>query len=350
MANRRTSILRGILLGVVPVIAIVGGVTLYASGGRYVTSENAYVKADIIQVSPEIEGRVAEVLIKENEPVRRGQPLFRLDRRPFEIALAEAEAKLASVRHKIASVRADYQAARSELETAGERVRYLKLEVNRQRKLKTTGFAARSKQEKAEHELEMAKRNIISRNQRINKVLAELGGDPNLAMEKHPLYLAALAKRDRANLGLARTSVRAPADGRLSKVTLQRGEHIEAGKPVFALVRTGDYWVQVNIKEVKLTHITVGQKASVVLDAYPNVTWNAEVESISPATGAEFSLLPAQNATGNWVKVVQRVPLRLKLAKRPNSPPLRAGMTAAISIDTGHERNLAAIASDLLPK
>ena len=138
--------------------------------------------------------------------------------------------------------------------------------------------------------------------------------------------------------------------GHLSRVTLQGGEHIEAGDPVFALVKTDEYWVQVNIKEVKLTHLKVGQTATIVLDAYPNVTWDAEVESISPATGAEFSVLPAQNATGNWVKVVQRVPLRLKLADKPNAPPLRAGMTATISIDTGFERNLTAIASTLLSR
>ena len=266
------------------------------------------------------------------------------------LATAEAEAELAAVRHKIASMRADYDAALSESESAKERVRYLKLEVERQGTLKSTGFAARAKEEKAEHELAMAKRSVRSKRQQIGKVLAELGGDPDLPVERHPLYLAALAKRDRAQLDLTRTEVRAPATGRLSKLSLQAGEHIEAGKPVFALVKDGDFWVQVNIKEVKLTHIREGLDATVVLDAYPNVTWEAKVESISPATGAEFALLPAQNATGNWVKVVQRVPLRLKLKPRQSAPPLRAGMTATISIDTGREGNLAAIASSLLQK
>lgn len=350
MANRRTSILRSVLLGVIPVALVIGGVFVYASGGRYVSSENAYVKADIVQIAPEIDGRVAEVLVRENQPVKRDQVLFRLDPRPFKIALAQAEAELLSVRHKVASLQASYQQALTEIESTNEQVRYLQLEVDRQGKLKTTGFSASSKQEKAEHELEMAKRSVVSRRQRINMVLAELGGDPQLPAEKHPLFLAALAKRDRAALDLERTEIRSPADGHLSKVTLQGGEHLEAGQPVFAVVRTGDYWVQVNIKEVKLTHITVGQSASVVLDAYPNVTWDAHVESISPATGAEFSLLPAQNATGNWVKVVQRVPLRLKLADKASAPALRAGMTATISIDTGHERNLAAIAGTFLSK
>ncbi|MEM8645584.1 MAG: HlyD family secretion protein [Pseudomonadota bacterium] len=350
MTQRKTSILRGILLGVVPIVLIVAGAAIYASGGRYVTSENAYVKADIIQISPEIDGRVAEVLVRENQAVGSGQVLFRLDRRPFAIALAEAEAELAGVRHKIAAFRANYDEVLSEIESAQERVRYLTLEAMRQSKLKTTGFAAKSTQEKAEHELSMAKRSVLTSRQRKNKVVADLGGDPNLAVEQHPLFLAALAKKERAELDLARTEIKAPAAGRLSKVTLQGGEHIEAGNPVFALVKTGEYWVQVNIKEVKLTHLSVGQKATVVLDAYPAVTWDAEVDSISPATGAEFSLLPAQNATGNWVKVVQRVPLRLKLKPRRSSPPLRAGMTATISIDTGHERNLSAIAANLLAK
>ncbi|MEM7425408.1 MAG: HlyD family secretion protein [Pseudomonadota bacterium] len=350
MKTRGKSILRGVLLGVVPLAAIVAAGVFYASGGRYVTSENAYVKADIIQISPQVEGQVAEVLVRENAKVREGDLLFRLDRRPFEIALAEARAELASVTHKIASMRAGYQSAQSEIESAHERVRYLKLEVKRQGTLKSTGFAARAKSEKAEHELEMAKRSVSSKRQNLNKVLAELGGDPEASVDAHPLYMAALAKRERAELDLARTEIRAPAAGRLSRVSLQPGEHIEDGKPVFALVKDGDFWVQVNIKEVKLTHIREGLEASVVLDAYPNVTWQAVVESISPATGAEFALLPAQNATGNWVKVVQRVPLRLKLKPRSTAPPLRAGMTATISIDTGREGNLAAIASSLLQK
>jgi len=315
-----------------------------------VTSENAYVKADIIQISPEIDGRISEVLASENQAVIRGDVLFRLDPRPFKIALAEAEAELLGVRHKVASLRASYEEAYTDMLSAEQQVEYLQLEADRQGKLKTTGFSAKSKQEKADHELEMAKRDVSARRQRITTVLAELSGDPKLPVEEHPLYLAAIAKRDRAALDLERTEVLAPAAGNLSKVSLQDGEHIEAGKPVFALVRADDYWVQVNIKEVKLTHITVGQKASVVLDAYPNVTWEAVVDSISPATGAEFSLLPAQNATGNWVKVVQRIPLRLKLAPKASAPPLRAGMTATISIDTGHERNLSAIASTFLAK
>ena len=350
MSDRRTSILRSLLLGVVPVALVISGVLFYASGGRYVTSENAYVKADIVQISPEIDGRVAEVPAKENQQVLKGDILFRMDPRPFKIALAEAEADLLGVRQKVMSLKASYEEALTDMKSAEQQVKYLRLEAERQKKLKTTGFTAKAKQEKADHELEMARRNVSARRLRMATVLAELNGDPQLAIAEHPLYLAALAKRDRAALDLERTDVRAPAEGLLSKVDLQRGEHIEAGKPVFALVRTDDFWVQVNIKEVKLTHIKEGQKASVVLDAYPNVTWDAVVDSISPATGAEFSVLPAQNATGNWVKVVQRIPLRLKLAPKASAPPLRAGMTATISIDTGHQRNLAAIASSFLSK
>jgi membrane fusion protein (multidrug efflux system) len=179
-------------------------------------------------------------------------------------------------------------------------------------------------------------------------VLAELGGKLDAPIKRHPLYLQAKARRDRAALDLAHTAAYAPVAGVLSAVALETGEYVEAGDLVFALIATGDPWIEVNLKEVHLTHIEVGQKATAVVDAYPDEVFDATVDSISPATGAVFSLLPPQNATGNWVKVVQRVPVRLKLDARHDTARLRAGMTVTVSIDTERERDIRAMIKNAL--
>jgi membrane fusion protein (multidrug efflux system) len=342
--------IRGVLLVVVPMLVIAGAVYFYATGGRYVTTENAYVKAEIIGISPEIDGRVSAIPVIDNQFVETGQLLFEIDRASFEIELAAAEAELANVLQHLASLRAHYREGQMELMAAGEKVRYLALEYERQEQLQTKGIGARANYEAAEHGLTMAHREIAVIEERNRMVVAQLAGDPDRAPERHPLFLLALADRDRAALELTRTQVFAPASGYLSNVVLETGEHIEAGQPVFALVASGDTWVEANLKEVHLTHVEVGQQATIVVDAYPDITWTATIESISPATGAEFALLPPQNATGNWVKVVQRVPVRLQLVPTPGAPPLRAGMTVTVSIDTKHERDIKAIVDSVLAR
>ena len=343
-------LLRSILLVVVPLVVIAGAVYLYAIGGRYVTTENAYVKTDIITISAEIDGRVSFVPVVDNQFVEIGTLLFEMDRTPFEIELAAAQAEIASVRQYVNALRARHREGEMEMRAAHERVRYLRIEYERQEQLLAKGIGARTKFEAAEHGLAMAEREIAVIEERIRTVVAELAGDPNLPVERHPRFLRALAAHDRAALDLVRTAVLAPADGFLSNVVLEAGEHIEAGDPVFALVASGDTWIEANLKEVHLTYVEVGQLATIVVDAYPDLVWNATVESISPATGAEFALLPPQNATGNWVKVVQRVPVHLVLEPAPGAPTLRAGMTVTVSIDTHHERDLKAIIDGVLAR
>lgn len=343
-------LLRFFLLVMVPLAAIAGAVYVYATGGRYVTTENAYVKANIITISAEIDGRVSFVPVVNNQLVEAGTLLFEIDRAPFEIELAAAEAEIAAVRQYVEALRSRHREGEMEMRAARERVRYLGIEFERQEQLLTKGIGTRTKFEAAEHDLTMAERAIAVIEERIRTVVAELAGDPNLPVERHPRFLRALAALDRATLDLERTAVHAPAAGYLSNVVLEAGEHVEAGEPVFALVASGDTWVEANLKEVHLTYVEVGQLATIVVDAYPDLVWNAVIESISPATGAEFALLPPQNATGNWVKVVQRIPVRLRLEALPGAPRLRAGMTVEVSIDTRRERELKAIIDGVLAR
>ena len=302
------------------------------------------------------------MLAQDNQPIRAGDVLFDLDPRPFETAVAAAEAELANVRQRVASLRAHYRESRMEIAAAEERIRYLEVAHERQRKLLAKGHGTQARFDETEHSLAMARRRLAVVQETNAMVVADLGGSPDMPVERHPLFLRAEAALIRASLDLDYATIRAPSDGILSNVKLEAGEYVEAGDPLFALVTIDQPWVEANLKEVQLTHVRVGQRATIVVDSFPQVTWQARVESISPATGAEFAILPPQNATGNWVKVVQRIPVRLRLegmaydgtldaAARPEdggetSPArelLRAGMTATVSIDTGRERPAAAM-------
>ena len=311
----------------------------YETGGRYVTTENAYVKAEIISISTSVDGRVTQVMVQDNHQVFTGDPLFAIDPRPFEMALAAAKAELLNVAQRINSLRAQYDQGLMEIAAAAERIRYVKLNYERQRQLRAKGFGTQAKFEAAEHELAIAQRRLNVFKETNRMVLADLGGTRDLPFEQHPLYLRAEADLNKAALDLSHAAIHAPATGVVSNITLQAGEYVEAGEPLFALVRVDKPWIEANLKEVELTHVKVGQRATVVIDSYPDLIWNAVVESISPATGAEFALLPPQNATGNWIKVVQRIPVRFRLEEEEGLERLRTGMTATVSIDTEFRRD-----------
>ncbi len=338
-------LLRAVLLVLVPLGVAAAGLYLYATGGRYVVTENAYVKANLIAVSADVSGRVVWVGIADNQSIAPGEPLFQIDPQPFEIALAGAEAELAVVLTELESLKADYREAQAAMAEARERVRFLELQYERQKRLMARGVGTEEKHDAARHELESAGQRVTMMAEHAEKVLASLGGKADAEPRRHPRYLRTKAERDRTALDLERAAVLAPAAGVVSNMKLQPGEYVESGSPIFSIIELEPVWIEANLKETQLTHVREGQPATVVVDAYPDRTWRATVISISPATGAEFALLPPQNATGNWVKVVQRVPVHLAIsgAEGAGAPRLRAGMTVSVSIDTGHERDLGAV-------
>ena len=309
----RRVLLRIFLLVVVPLAAVLVGAHYWVASGRYVTTENAYVKANLIQISAEIAGRVADVFVGENALVRAGDPIFSIDPEPYRIALAEADARLATVRNEIGALQASWTGAQTELREAEQEVAYRQRIHDRVRTLEGRGDASRAKYQEAEQNLFAARQRASTARQKGLTILARLGGDPELEPERRPLYLEALAARERAEIDVRRTVIRAPADGKIGRVRLQEGEYVDAGRPVMPLIETGRAWVEANLKETQLTHIRVGQAAEIVVDAFPDLAWRARVASISPSTGAELSVLPPQNASGNWVKIVQRVPVRLEI-------------------------------------
>ena len=332
--------LRAVLLVGVPIVAGLAVLYFYAAGGRHVETDNAYVKAHIIAVSAEVAGRVVEVGVRDNQPVAAGALLFRIDPAPFEVAIAKADAQMAVVRTDLASLRAEYRVALAEAKEAEERIDFTTRQLDRQRQLKERGMGREDTFDEARHNLDVARARLAAVHERAARVLASLSGDPNLPPDRHPRFLEAQAARDAARLDLAHTRVTAAAAGVISNMKLQAGEFVARGVPVFSLIESRDTWVEANFKETQLAGVRVGQPARIVADAYPGVEWTARVNTIAPATGAEFALLPPQNATGNWVKVVQRVPVHLAIEQAPDQPPLRAGMTVTVSVDTGRSRGL----------
>ena len=346
--RRRRRWLRVVLLVVVPLLAVWGGLHLYARGGRIVETENAYIKADIIAVSADVSGRVVHVGVKDNQSVSEGHLLFRIDPVPLQIEVSEAEAEMAIVKSEIDQLRFDYREAEALAKESRERLQFLERQLERQKKLREQRMGSEEAYDAARHAYNMGARQLQVLEQRIARTLAKLDGNPNLPVDQHPRYQRAKAARDKAQVDLARTTVRAPADGVVSNMKLQVGEYVEEGEAAFSLIETESVWVEANLKETQLAHVREGQDAVVVIDAYPERKIIAHVDTIAPATGAEFALLPPQNATGNWVKVVQRVPVRLRIQREDDTPALRAGMTATVRIDTHHERVLPAFANLLI--
>jgi membrane fusion protein (multidrug efflux system) len=334
-------LVRTVLLALGPIVALLVGFYFYATSGRFVGTDDAYLRADRVSISADISGRVVSVDVHENQQVEAGDVLFQIDEEPFRIALARAEAQLLSVRNEIDALRASYRSRQEQMRLDETTVAYAERNFERQQQLVGRGNTPQSNFDDARQAVSVARQQLAMRRNDALQILAGLSGDPDMPVERHPRYLEARAQRDQAALDLRRTVVAAPWAGIVSRIDRFRpGDYVTAGTPVFAVMASQGLWVEANMKETDLTNVRPGQRATLSVDAYPDVTWQATVASISAGTGAEWSVLPAQNATGNWVKVVQRVPVRLAIENRPGQPPLRAGMSVIVEIDTGHRREL----------
>jgi len=323
---------RRILMFSVPVLVIAVGAYFWLTSGRFVSTDNAYVKQDIVSVSSDVGGRITDVKVRENQIVKAGQVLFVVDQDPYRIALEQANAQIANAQVQVGKLSTDFKATSVDIAGARENVYYAEQDLKRQQALLKDGFTTRARIEQSEQALDNARTQLRTAQADAAKARAAMatgaqvpGVNPDLA--------AAQAARDSAALNLERTVVRAPVPGRASQADrLQVGQMAIQGLPMVSIVASDRTWVTANFKETDLDHMEPGQAATIKLDAYPNLSIKGHVESIGAGTGSEFSVLPAQNANGNWVKVTQRVPVRIAIDGAP-SRMMIAGLSAKVSVD-----------------
>ncbi|RVC62727.1 MAG: HlyD family secretion protein [Mesorhizobium sp.] len=332
---------RFFLMVALPAALLAGGAYVWVTGGRYQETENANLQQAKVSIASDTAGRIVKVGIADNQLVKQGDVLFAVDPESYRIALAQADAAVATARLNVEQLRAAYSQAMAQEKSDTSEVAYAQSQYDRAADLAQKGINAKSSLDEARNDLDKARQQLAVAEQGIISAKAALGGNPDIETDKHPTVMAALAARDKAAYDLAQTTVTAPADGVVSQASsFKVGQYVAIGTPLFSLVETGDTWIDANFKETQLTHMQPGQKAEIVVDTYPGKTFEATVKAIGAGTGAEFSLLPAQNATGNWVKVTQRIPVRLELTDPDAKMALRTGMSATVTVDTGVARGL----------
>jgi membrane fusion protein (multidrug efflux system) len=387
---------RFILLIFIPLMTIMFTLGFFYSLGRYITTENAYIKAPIISIQSQIPGRVKTVFVKDNQQVKKGQKLFKIDTAKLKLDLSEQKQNLLTIKKEIDNRKSKYNEATEEIKLAEEeikyyllemrrakslinveiklaeeKVKYHQLEFNRIKNLVNKGVGLKSKLdeeqylyqsainnlkavklnsnfEEIKHSYTSSKQKLKIINDKAKTILTTLNGDAELKFDEHPLYLKHLTKLEQISFDIEQSTIFAEQDGIIAQMNLEEGEYIDIGKVLFAIVDEKNAWLEANLKETELTNIKVNQSAVFTPDAYPNNSWNAKVESISPATGSEFSILPPQNSSGNWVKVVQRVPVKIAIGssiineniQNNSKKDLRVGMSVSVTIDTKYKRDV----------
>ncbi len=325
--------LRPVLMVSVPLALLAAGGAYYLANDHYVSTDNAYVQQDKVSVAAEVSGKIVEVLVRENQPVKAGQILFRIDPAPYRIAAAQADATIAQAQVRVTTLEADFQSRGVGIDKAREAVAFYTKEYQRQSALMQTGFTTKARLQEAEHALSEARSQLAAAEAEVQKARAALATGA-AAPGVNPQVLAGQVQKQKALLDLSRTVVRAPVDGVVSQAErLQVGQTMVSGLPALTIVARSGTWVEANFKETDLNHMKVGQSAVLSFDAYPSLKLKGHVASIGAGTGSEFSVLPAQNANGTWVKVTQRVPVRIALDGQP-ARPLIAGLSTHVRIDT----------------
>jgi membrane fusion protein (multidrug efflux system) len=343
----KRSLRRPLMFALLPLVLIVGGY-FYVTGGAVMSTDNAYVQADMVGLSTDVSGIVTEVLVHDNQKVAKGDVLFKLDDLQFRLALDRAKAQIGNTRNDLVALQASYRNMQAQIDQAQKDVDFNTVNFKRQEQLVANNFTPRATFDAARNTLEGSQQKLASLQQQLAGLAANLNGDPDAPIENHPKYKDAIAARDEAARQLAHTTVRAPFAGIVTNVpSLQPGQYLAAAATAFNIVSTDHVWVQASPKETELTYVKPEQKVTVDVDTYPGERWAGRVDSISPASASSFSLLPAENTSGNWVKVVQRIPMRILVNNAPGKPPLRVGMSVEVNVDTGHARGFPSFLTDL---
>jgi membrane fusion protein (multidrug efflux system) len=336
---------RLLLLVVLPLVAVIAGLAFYLNGGRYVTTDDAYVGAQKILITPDISGKIINVAVKEGQQVSPGDTLFQIDPVPFQLAVAQARAKLDDAKSSHDNFVDNVKLYDQTIEIVNAGIALKQRDVDRKTTLAKSNFGSQLDLDNSATALVTAQAQLQLVRQQRSTALNQLLGNPDLPLEQFPAYMQAKAALDDAQRNLDLTTVRAPMAGVATQVEqIQLGRFIAAGTPVFSIIDIANPWVDANPKESDFTYVAVGQPVTIDVDAFPDHLFKGTVGSLSPGTGAQFAILPPQNATGNFVKVVQRVPVRIYFDNNDKYVrKLKSGMSAYTSIDTGHRRSLASL-------
>jgi membrane fusion protein (multidrug efflux system) len=336
---------RTLLLVVLPLVAAIAGLTFYLNGGRYVTTDDAYVGAQKVLITPDISARIEKIVVKEGQRVNEGDVLFEFDPVPFRLAEQQARATLDQTRTTYNNLKANIRIYADMIDLAQQGVDLKRRDVDRKTSLAKSNFGSQLDLDNSANALVTASAQLEFLKQQMSSSKTQLLGNPDLPIEQFPPYAQAKAALDQAVRNLDHTVMRAPMAGIATQVDqIQLGRFVAVGTPVFSIIDTAKPWVDANLKESDFTYIGVGQPVSIDVDAFPDHVFKGTIGSLSPGTGAQFAILPPQNATGNFVKVVQRVPVRIYFDSDDSYvQKLKAGMSAYTTIDTGHRRTLAAM-------
>jgi membrane fusion protein (multidrug efflux system) len=336
---------RVLLLVVLPMVAAIAGFTFYLNGGRYVTTDDAYVGAQKVLITPDISGKIEKVVVREGQQVKEGDVLFEIDPVPFRLAVAQAKATLDQSRTTYDNLVANIKIYGKMQDLAQQGVDLKQRDVDRKTTLAKSNFGSQLDLDNAGTALVTASAQLQYLKQQLSNAKTQLLGNPELPLDQFPPYAQAKAALDQAERNLDHSVMRAPMGGIATQVEqIQLGRFVMAGSPVFSVIDTSAPWVDANLKESDFTYVATGQPVSIDVDAFPDHVFKGTIGSLSPGTGAQFAILPPQNATGNFVKVVQRVPVRIYFDSNDKYVrKLKAGMSAYTTIDTGHRRSLAAL-------